>query len=164
MLVAVLAYAASRPNTFRIERTIAIAAPPEKIFALINDFHNWAAWSPWEKLDPAMTRTYTGAASGKGAAYEWDSKSKAGKGRMLLTRSNASSLIMIQLDFLKPFEAHNIAEFSFVAQGAATQVTWAMYGPQALLAKIMSLVFSMDRMVGKDFETGLANLKRLAET
>ena len=164
VLAAVLAYAASRPNTFRVERALFIDAPPEHIFALINDFHHWTAWSPWEKLDPTMTRTYAGAALGKGAAYEWDGKGKAGKGRMLLTRSNASTLILIQLDFIKPFEAHNIAEFTLVPQGTATQVTWAMYGPQPLVAKVMGLVFSMNRLVGGDFETGLANLKRVAET
>ena len=166
---AVVSYAATRPNTFRLERSIIINAAPETIFALIADFRTWTGWSPWEKLDPGMTRSYSGAASGKGAVYGWDSAGKAGKGRMEISRANVADLIMIKLDFLKPFEAHNIAEFTLqrqngATQGGATQVTWAMYGPQPLVAKVMALAFSMDRLVGRDFETGLANLKALAES
>jgi uncharacterized protein YndB with AHSA1/START domain len=121
-----LIFAATRPDAFRIERAAAIKAPPEKIFAFINDLHQWTSWSPWEKIDPALKRTYSGAASGKGAAYAWEGNSKVGSGSMEIAESVAPSKITIRLDFLKPFEAHNTAEFSFVRQGDATTVTWAM--------------------------------------
>src|SRR5262245_20716247 len=160
---AILILAATRPNTFRVARVIRLQAPPDKIFPLVNDFHRWSAWSPFEKLDPAMKRALSGAPSGKGAVYEWEGNAKAGKGRMEITDTVEPSRVTIQLDFLKPFEAHNTAEFTLDAQGGATNVTWAMYGPTPYVAKIIHLFVSMDRMVGKDFETGLANLKTLAE-
>lgn len=163
VIAGVLGYAATRPDSFRLERSAVIKAPPEKVFALISDFHAWVSWSPWEKLDPDLMRTYGGAASGKGAVYAWEGNGKAGSGRMEIIDAPAPSRITIRLDFIKPFEAHNTAEFSLQAQGDATTLTWAMYGPQPFIAKLMSLFFSMDKMVGKDFEAGLANLKALAE-
>lgn len=164
LLAALLVFASTKPDTFRVERSISIKAPPDKIFALINDLHNWGAWSPWEKMDPVMKRTYSGASNGKGAAYEWEGNSKVGIGRMEITDSSPPSKILIKLDFLKPFEAHNTAEYTLQAQGDTTQVTWAMYGPNLYLAKVMQVFVSMDSMVGKDFETGLANLKSIAES
>jgi len=164
LIVAVLVYAATKPDLFRVRRATNIKAPPEKIFALINDYHRWVAWSPYEKLDPAMRRTYSGAASGTGAVYEWEGNSKAGKGRMEITDTAPPSKVVIKLDFVKPFEAHNIVEFTMEPTGASTNVTWDMHGPSSYLAKVMHVFFNMDRMVGKDFETGLANLKALAET
>jgi uncharacterized protein YndB with AHSA1/START domain len=164
LIVAVLVYAATKPDIFRVRRATNIKAPPEKIFALINDYHRWVAWSPYEKLDPAMRRTYSGAASGTGAVYEWEGNSKAGKGRMEITDTAPPSKVVIKLDFVKPFEAHNIVEFTMDPTGASTNVTWDMHGPSPYLAKVMHVFFNMDRMVGKDFETGLANLKALAET
>ncbi len=163
VLAAILGFAATRPGTFRVERSKSIEAPPASIFELINDFHRWAAWSPWEKLDPAMKRTFAGAPSGKGAIYEWAGNSKAGEGRMEITGTSPSSKVTIQLDFLKPFEAHNTAEFVLVPAGTFTNVTWATFGPQKYIMKVMSLFVSMDKLVGKDFEAGLANIKAIAE-
>ncbi|MGH8436021.1 MAG: SRPBCC family protein [Pseudomonas sp.] len=160
---AVLAFAATKPDTFRVQRTASIQAPPEEIFAQIIDLHGWSAWSPYEKKDPDMKRTFSGAATGKGAIYEWAGNSAVGVGRMEITEATVPSKITIKLDFIKPFEAHNTAEFILVAKGNATEVTWAMQGPTPFLAKIIHVFFNMDRMVGQDFETGLASLKTLAE-
>ena len=162
-IAAVLAYAATRPDTFRIQRAASIQAPPEKIFPLIDDFRNWGAWSPWEKMDPALKRAYSGPPSGKGAVYEWEGNNKVGKGRMKIMDAPSPSRVTIKLDFLKPFEAHNTAEFTLTRRGGATDVTWTMHGPNLFIGKVMSLFFNMDRMVGKDFETGLANLKTVAQ-
>jgi len=163
LIAAILAFTATRPDSFRVERSASIAAPPEKIFTQINDLHGWGAWSPWEKKDPNMQRTFSGAATGQGAIYEWAGNSEVGKGRMEITEASAPGKITIKLDFIEPFEAHNIAEFTLVGKGGATEVTWAMHGPTPYLAKLVQLFFDMDRMVGKDFETGLANLKAIAQ-
>jgi len=163
LLAALLGFAATKPDTFRVRRATSIKAQPDKIFALIEDFHQWASWSPWEKLDPAMKRAYSGAASGKGAVYEWEGNKKVGQGRMEITDAPPPSKVTIKLDFLRPFEAHNIAELALDAKGDSTDVTWSMQGRNTLMTKVMSLFVSMDRMVGKDFEAGLANLKALAE-
>ena len=163
LIAAVLGFAATRPDTFRVQRATSIKAPPEKIFALINDFHRWGSWSPYEKLDPAMNRAYSGQASGKGSVYEWEGNNKVGKGRMEITQTSPSSQVIIKLDFMKPFEGHNIAEFTLDAKGDATNVMWGMHGPLPYLAKVMHLFFNMDKMVGSQFEEGLANLKASAE-
>ncbi|MBI4082133.1 MAG: SRPBCC family protein [Candidatus Lambdaproteobacteria bacterium] len=163
LIGAILIYAATKPDTFRVQRATSIKAPPEKIFALINDFHRWGSWSPWENLDPAMKRTYTGAPNGKGAVYAWEGNSKVGAGRMEIAEASPPSKVTIQLDFLEPIEGHNIAEFTLDAKGDSTNVTWAMHGPSPYVAKVMTIFFSMDNMVGKDFEQGLANLKTIAE-
>jgi len=157
-------YAATRPDTFRVERAASINAPREAIFALINDLHHWGQWSPYDQKDPAMRRTHSGAASGKGAVYAWDGNNEVGKGSMAITDASPPSKVMIKLDFVKPFEAHNIVEFTLEPKGGATQVTWAMYGPSPYLSKLMGIFFNMDKMVGKDFEAGLAKLKAVAET
>ncbi len=163
LLAAVLLFAATRPDTFRVQRATTIKAPPEKVFAILNDFHRWDAWSPWEKMDPTMKRTFSGAANGKGAVYAWEGNSKVGQGRMEITDASSASKVTLNLDFVKPFEAHHVVEFTLAAKGDATDVTWAMHGPQPYLAKVMTLFCSMDNMVGKDFETGLADLKAIAE-
>ncbi len=163
LIVAILIYAATMPDTFRVQRSASIKAPPEKIFPLINDLHGWGSWSPWEKKDPEMRRTYRGAAQGKGAVYEWDGNNQVGKGRMEITEASPPSRVAIKLDFIKPFEAHNMAEFTLDAQGDSTNVTWAMHGPNSYIAKVMHIFFSMDSMVGEDFEAGLANLKTMTE-
>ena len=163
LVAAALIHAATRPDSFRIERAASIKASPEKIFAYINDLHQWVSWSPWEKIDPALKREYSGAASGKGAAYAWEGNSKVGAGRMEVMETVPSSKITIKLDFLKPFEGHNTAEFTLERKGDATTVTWAMYGPSPYLSKVMGLFFSMDGMIGGQFEQGLANLKSIAE-
>ena len=163
VLAGVLVFAATRPDSFRIERSAVIKAPPEKIFAQVNELKSWTAWSPWEKIDPALKRSYDGPQAGKGASYAWEGNNDVGSGRMEISESVAPSKIVIRLDFLKPFAAHNTAEFTFTRQGDATSVTWAMFGPSPYVSKLMSLVFSMDRMVGGQFETGLANLKSITE-
>ena len=163
VIAAILGLAASKPNTFRVERSTNIKAPPEKIFAIVNDFHNWGAWSPWEKLDLAMHKAHSGAGSGKGAVYEWDGNKKVGQGRMEIVESSPPRKLVIKLDFFRPFTSHNTAEYTFVPQGDATHVTWAMYGPNLFMGKVMCLFMNMDAMIGKDFETGLANLKAVAE-
>ena len=162
-VVVLLVYAATKPDTFRIQRSATIQAPPEKIYPHINDFHRWAAWSPWEKLDPDLKRTHSGAASGKGTVYEWEGNKKVGKGRMEITDESPPSKIIIKLDFFRPFEAHNTAEFTLAANGSATTVTWAMLGTMPYMMKVMSVFMNMDRMIGENFETGLANLKAIAE-
>ena len=163
LIAVVLGIAATKPDTLHVQRTATIHAPPEKIFPLINDYRNWTAWSPYEKIDPAMKRTYSGAPAGTGAVYEWEGNRKVGKGRMETTDVSSPSHITIKLDFLKPFEAHNTAEFTLVKRGAGTHLTWAMFGPANFMTKLMGLFMSMDRMVGKDFEAGLTNIKTLAE-
>ena len=164
LVAGLLIFAATRPDSFRIERSAVIKAPPEKIFAAINDLHRWTTWSPWEKLDPQLKRSYSGAESGKGAAYAWEGNSKVGAGRMEITDSALASKIVIKLDFIKPFEGHNIAEFTLQPGAQGTTVTWAMFGPSPYLSKVMGMFFSMDSMIGGYFEQGLANLKAVSET
>jgi len=159
----VLILAAFRPDTFRVQREASIKAPPEKVFALINDFDRWGAWSPWEKKDPAMKRTFGTAKSGKGATYAWEGNKDVGQGRMEIAESVPPSKVVLNLDFVKPFEAHNLVVFTLEPKGDATNVTWAMQGDSPYVAKIIQLFVSMDKMVGKDFEAGLANLKAAAE-
>jgi len=159
----VLLLAAGKPDEFRLERKAVIHAKPGKILSLIEDFHAWSIWSPWEDVDPAMKRTYSGSATGVGARYAWEGNRKVGSGKMEITEVQAASRVKVKLDFLKPFEAHNTAEFSLVQNGETTEATWAMYGPNRFFAKVMHVVFDMDKMVGKDFEKGLARLKTAAE-
>lgn len=159
----VLILAAGKPAHFSVSRAISVDAPAERIFPVINDFHQWGSWSPWENKDPAMKRTYDGAASGKGAVYAWAGNSNVGSGRMEIIDSAAPSRILIKLDFLKPFEAHNTAEFTMLPQGNATSVNWEMRCQASLMSKLMQVFMNLDRMIGKDFEAGLANLKKLAE-
>jgi uncharacterized protein YndB with AHSA1/START domain len=163
LITALLGYAATKPDVFRVERSASINAPPEKVFALINDLPSWVSWSPFEDLDPALKRAYSGPTAGEGATYAWEGNNQAGKGRMEITKSSPPSRIVIKLDFDKPFEAHNTAEFTLEPHGDSTSVTWAMHGPNPYVAKVMTLFFSMDGMVGKEFEKGLSNLKTLAE-
>lgn len=163
LIAAVLIFAATKPDSFSVQRATGIKAAPEKIFALLDDFHNWGVWSPWEKMDPNMKRTFNGPANGKGSVYEWEGNSKVGQGRMEITDASAPSQVTIKLDFIKPFEGHNVAEFVLEPKGDSTNVTWTMRGPSPYIAKLMSVFFSMDSMIGKDFEAGLANLKAAAE-
>lgn len=158
-----LAYAATRPNELRVERTLAIKAPPEKIFPYVNDLKAWAAWSPYEKKDPAMARTFGSITAGKGAVYEWNGNSNVGQGRMEITESTPASKIAIKLDFIKPFEGHNVATFGFEPKGETTLVSWTMTGRSAYITKLMGVFFDMDKMIGDDFAVGLANLKAQAE-
>ena len=159
----ILILAAAKPDRFSVQRATTVKAPPERIFPLINDFHQWATWSPYENKDPAMKRSYSGTASGKGAVYAWEGNKNVGSGRMEILDASAPAKIVIKLDFFTPFEGHNTAEFTMLPQGDATNVTWLMYGPLPFMGKIMHVFINMDRMVGKDFEIGLANLKRVTE-
>ena len=163
VVVVVLLLAAMKPDSFRVERKATVKADPGKVFPCINDFHNWAAWSPYEKLDPTMQKTFSGAGSGKGAVYDWKGNDKAGTGRMEILESSAPSKITIKLDFLKPFEGHNTSEFTMSPRRDSTEVTWAMQGPSPFMMKVMHVFINMDKMLGKDFEAGLANLKAVAE-
>ncbi len=162
-IITILILAANKPDTFRVERSIIISAPPEKLSALINDFHRWDEWSPWAKLDPAMKTTYSGRPSGVGSIYEWEGNSKVGKGRMEILSADPAKT-SIKLDFLKPFESHNTADFLLAPQGATTRVSWVMAGPLKFIpGKLMSVFTTMDKMIGGDFDKGLANMKAAAE-
>jgi uncharacterized protein YndB with AHSA1/START domain len=150
LVVSLLAYAATKPDTFLVQRTATIAAPPENVFGLIQDLHQWAFWSPWEKMDPTMKKTYSGAPLGKGAILEWDGSADVGAGRMEIVSTVPSSRVVIKLDFLEPFEAHNQAEFTVESSESATSVTWAMHGPQPFIMKVMDLLMGMDNGHGQD--------------
>ena len=161
-VVVILIIAATKPDTFQVQRSTTIKAKPEKIAAQITDFHKWTSWSPYEKLDPAMKRTFSGAQAGEGAVYEWNGNSKVGSGRMEITGVSPSK-VSIKLDFFKPMEGHNSADFIFEPEGGSTKVTWDMHGPNRFIHKIFHVFFNMDKMVGKAFEEGLQNLKSLSE-
>lgn len=163
VVLGILAVAAAKPSHFVIRREADIAAPPEKVFAFLNDFRRWREWSPWEKLDPELTRTMSGTEAGEGAIYEWSGNKKVGQGRMEITDTSPPTGVVIKLDFLKPFEAHNTAEFAIEPRDGGSHVTWSMRGPNPFMAKLMQVFMNFDRMVGKDFETGLANLKAITE-
>ena len=163
LIAGVLTVAATRPDVFRVERSASIKAPPEKIFPHINDFRRWDAWSPWEKKDPALKRTYGTTSGGKGATYAWEGNDEVGVGRMEIAESVPPSKVAIKLDFVRPFEAHNDVVFTLEPKGNTTNVRWTMQGNTPYFAKIIHLFFDMDKMVGKDFEAGLAGLKAIAE-
>ena len=163
-IAAILILAVTKPNNLRVQRAISINAPAENIFPLISDFHRWRSWSPYEEKDPAMKRTYGGADSGRGATYAWDGDTNVGSGRMEILEAAAPSKIVIKLDFFKPFEGHNTAEFTMLPQGDGTHVTWVMHGPANFMSRLIQVFINLDRMIGRDFETGLAKLKTITET
>ena len=164
LIVAVLIYAATKPDTFQIQRSINIKAPPEKIFPLINDLHNMQTWSAWEKIDPTMKRTYSGSVNGVGAIYAWEGNREIGQGSMELTESTQHSKVSFNLDFIKPFEGHNTVDFTLQPNGENTGVTQTMNGKSPYLAKVMCLLFfNQDKMIGDKFDEGLATLKTIAE-
>ncbi|WP_407115049.1 SRPBCC family protein [Bradyrhizobium sp. LMG 9283] len=162
-IAGVLVFALTKPDAFRVERSLALKAPADAIYPLVADFRRWTAWSPYEGRDPAMKRTFGGTAAGKGATYAWDGNNNVGAGHMEILGADGSSKLRIKLDFERPFEGHNVAEFTFVPQGDVTLVTWAMYGPAPFLSKLMQVFINMDNMIGRDFEAGLAGLKKLTE-
>jgi uncharacterized protein YndB with AHSA1/START domain len=162
-IAVVLILAATKPDTFSVRREATLKAPAEKIFPLINDFHQWVTWSPWEHKDPALKRTYSGADSGKGAVYGWEGNKNVGSGRMEILESTTPSKIVIKLDFFTPFEGHNTAEFTMLPQGDATHLIWLMHGPAPFMNKLMQVFMNLDKMIGKDFEAGLATLKQVTE-
>ena len=155
--------AALQPADFRIARSAAIAAPPEAIFPHVNDMHQWQEWSPWAKLDPAAEVSFDGPAAGKGAGFAWAGNMEVGVGRMTITESQPNDLIRFQLDFEKPMKGTNIAEFTFKPEGGQTAVTWTMSGKNGFVAKAFGLIVNCDKMVGGQFEKGLATLKSLTE-
>lgn len=160
---AILIYASTKPDSFRVERSTAMNAPPERIFPYLEGLKRWAEWSPYEGRDPAMKRTYSGAESGKGAVYEWDGNKNVGTGRMEILDSKPAQKVVIKLDFLKPFEGHNTAELTVEPKGSQTIVTWAMYGPSTFMTKLIGTFMDMDDMIGRDFAAGLAKLKTIVE-
>jgi uncharacterized protein YndB with AHSA1/START domain len=162
-IAVVLILTATKPNTLRVQRAVSIKAPAERIFPLISDFQQWRSWSPYEQKDPAMKRTYGGAERGKGAVYAWDGDKNVGSGRMEILEALAPSKIVIKLDFFRPFEGHNTAEFTMLPQGDGTHVTWLMHGPANFMSRLIQVFMNLDRMIGRDFEAGLANLKTITE-
>jgi uncharacterized protein YndB with AHSA1/START domain len=162
LIAVVLVYAATRPDTFRIERSATISAPPDQVFASIEDLRRFNEWNPFAKADPEAKITYESTTRGVGGAYTWVGE-KSGAGRMQIVESVPPQRVMLKLDFTKPFEAHNTVEFTVAPQAGGSRVNWAMHGPMPYLHKVMTLFFSMDKMVGGEFEKGLADLKRLAE-
>jgi hypothetical protein len=154
---------AMQPSEFRVARSTAVSASPPTVFAQVNDFHKWEAWNPWGKIDPAMKQAYEGAPAGTGAAYTWAGNNEVGEGRMTIIESRPSDLIRIKLEFLKPFAATNTAEFTFKPESNQTVVTWSMVGENNFVAKAVHLFMNMDKMIGGQFEKGLASLKAVAE-
>jgi uncharacterized protein YndB with AHSA1/START domain len=164
VVAVLLVFVALRPADFRVARTARIAAPPEVVFAHVNDFRKWQAWSPYDKRDPQIKRTYDLPPAGTGASYAWNGNSNVGEGRSTIIESRQNKLIRIKLEFVRPFTGTNTAEFGFEPEGQNTAVTWSLYGKHNFMAKLVGLCLNMDKMIGGDFEAGLANLKSLVES
>jgi hypothetical protein len=154
---------AVQPSTYRVQRSTVIAAPPATVFAQVNDFQKWNAWNPWSKVDPEMKTTYEGPSSGPGAKYSWGGNKDVGEGRMTIAESRPDELIKVNLEFLKPFAANATAEFTFKPVAGGTEATWAMYGDKNFMAKAIHLVMNMDKMLGDQFDKGLADMKAASE-
>jgi uncharacterized protein YndB with AHSA1/START domain len=163
VIVAVLAFAVTKPDNFRVQRALDIKAPPEKLYGILTDLRRSVEWSPYEKKDPDMKRAYGGAPAGKGATYEWDGDRNVGAGRIEIADASPPKKVVLKLDMTRPFMASNVVEYTLEPSGDATRVTWSMQGPMPYPAKVVSVVVDMDKMVGNDFEVGLANLKAYAE-
>jgi uncharacterized protein YndB with AHSA1/START domain len=163
IIAAVLAYGAMQPSDFSVVREADIAAPAPKVFGLLNDFNQWTKWSPWEKMDLAMQKTFSGSSAGKGSVYQWKGNKKVGEGRMEILDSQPSSSVKIDLQFITPFKAHNQTIFTLEPRNGQTHVKWTMSGNKNFVMKLMGVFMDMDKMVGKDFEAGLANMKAEAE-
>jgi uncharacterized protein YndB with AHSA1/START domain len=164
IIVAFVVIVALQPSTFRVARSATVSAPPEAVFAQVNDFHKWEAWNPWGKIDPAMKQSYEGAPAGTGAVYSWAGNKEVGEGRMTITESRPSDLIRVKLEFFEPFAATSMAEFTFKPEDNQTAVTWSMSGENNFMAKAIHLFMDMDKMIGDQFEKGLADMKAAAET
>ena len=163
LIVILAGIIATRASTFRVERTTRIDAPPDVVFALVNDFHAWDRWSPWAHLDPSMKVTYGGPPSGTGATYAWTGNDKVGEGNLRIVESKPAQAVVLRLEFIKPMASTNRTEFSFKPDGTGTKVDWVMTGPLDFMGKGMDLFVGMDRMIGPDFEKGLAAMRREAE-
>ena len=164
LIALILVAAAFQPSEYKVERRIQIAAAPAAVFSHVNEFRKWQAWSPWEKLDPEMKRTFSGPTAGVGAVYAWTGNSDVGEGRMTISESRPAELVRVNLEFIKPFEASSVTDFTFKPEGNQTAVTWTMVGKNNYVSKVMCMFMNMDKMVGGDFERGLATLKALAES
>ena len=163
ILLAFVVFVALQPSDYRVARSATISAPAADVFAHVNNFHKWEAWSPWAKLDPAAKATFEGPAAGKGAIFKWDGNAQVGAGIMTLTESQPGELVRIKLDFVKPMVGTSTAEFTFKPQGDQTAVTWAMFGQNNFISRAICMFMNQDKMVGGAFEQGLANLKGVAE-
>jgi len=163
VIVLALVFAALKPDTLRIERSTVIEAPPDQVYVLIADFHEWPKWAPQDREDASIRRTFSGAQSGVGAVSDWSGSGNTGKGRMEITGAEAARQVLVTVDFAKPFVAHNVNTFTLAPEGNGTRVTWAMQGTNTYMMKVMSLVMNLDKMMGQHFESGLANLKAVAE-
>jgi len=163
LVATVLAYASSKPDTFRVQRSIIVNAPPDKVFALINDFHKWDTWAPQDQQDPTMHRTYSGPTEGTGAVSEWSGSGSTGKGRMAIIESVPPKMVSVKVDFVKPFEAHNVNEFVLEPAGDATKVTWNIDASNLYMMKVMSIFVNIQKEFGKHMESGLSSLKTAAE-
>jgi hypothetical protein len=164
VLIAALAgYVGMQPDDFRIERSATVNAPAPDVFAQVNDFHKWEAWSPWAKRDPAAKATFEGPSAGQGATFKWSGNAEVGEGSMVVAESRPAELVRIDVEFVKPFEGRNTSEFAFAPQGNQTAVTWRMYGKHNFIGKAMCLVMNMEKMLGPDMEKGLAQMKSVAE-
>jgi hypothetical protein len=163
-VVAVLGLAATKPDHYHVERSASMTAPPAAVFAQVNDFHKWEAWSPWEKIDPAMKRTFSGGETGNGAVYSWVGNDKVGEGRMTIVESEPVTRVGIRLEFIKPWTETCQVGFALAPEGAGTRVTWDMNGHYNYAAKIMCVFMDMDKMIGTDFEKGLTQLKTVTES
>lgn len=163
LFAGVLLFAASRPDTFVVERSIDIKATPEAIYPLISDLHNFPLWSPYDNIDPAIKRSFSGAPSGQGAVYAWQGNAQVGSGRLEIIEAVPYSRVIMKLDYVQPVEAHNMSEFTLQASDDRTKVTWRMHGPAPFLSKVLSLFFSIDNTIGPQFELGLANLRRMTD-
>jgi hypothetical protein len=164
IVVVLVVIIALQPGEFRVARSATISAPAPEVFTQVNDFHKWEAWNPWGKIDPAMRQTYEGARAGAGAIYTWTGNNEVGEGRMTIIESRPSDLIRIKLEFFKPFAATNLAEFTFKPEGDQTATTWSMTGEKNFMAKAIHLFISMDKMIGGQFEKGLADMKSAVES
>lgn len=164
VVVLLALYIFTRPNSFRVERAAMIPATPAQVFPYLNDFQRWAGWSPWEGLDPNLHRSYSGPAAGEGAVYDWSGNSKAGQGRMEILDSVPDERLLIDLQFVKPFKARNTCEFTLTPSGSGTRVNWAMYGPNTVMGRVMSLAGGMEAYLGKEFDRGLGNLAAVVQS
>lgn len=162
-IVVILIFAATRPNSFHVQRSIIIHAPAEKIFPLINNLRAWDRWEPQDRKDPTMKKTFIGPESGTGSAMEWDSKGQGGKGRLVITESVPPNRAAVKVDFIRPFEAHNLNEFTLEPQAGGTKVTWSIQASNLFAMKLVGVFFNIQREFGKHVETGLSNLKSVAE-
>jgi hypothetical protein len=163
IVVVFVVIVALQPAEFHVARSTTISAPPAAVFAQVNDFHKWEAWNPWGKIDPAMKQSYEGAPAGTGAIYTWAGNKEAGEGRMTIAESRPSELVRVKLEFFKPFAATNAAEFTFKPEGSQTLVMWSMFGEKNFMAKAVHLFMNMDKMIGEQFEKGLASMKSVVE-